>query len=89
GIMKTKSYREISSSPLWQTFLCHPDFARCFTLSEKKVWNCLSGDKKRTRGGKLRFIYVSSPGRPLIREVRVGDVVAEYRRQAGLPRGHM
>ncbi|MEZ0392533.1 MAG: hypothetical protein ACAH59_09970 [Pseudobdellovibrionaceae bacterium] len=42
----------------------------------------LSQDKKRVANGKIRFIFLQSPGKPLIQSVTVSEVLDEVKRQA-------
>ena len=42
----------------------------------------LSQDKKRVGGGKLRFIFLERPGRPIIQSVSLRDIIQEIKRQA-------
>ncbi len=42
----------------------------------------LSQDKKRVSGGKIRFIFLEKPGKPVIRAVTVPQILKEIQRQS-------
>lgn len=72
GILKTRDLLEVpwlKESDSWIRQLKHAE-------------KYLSQDKKRVSGGKIRFIFLERPGKPVIREVTVPQILKEIERQS-------
>lgn len=51
-----------------------------YSLSESKIRHYLIRDKK-IRSGKINFTFVTKPGKVVVKQVLIDDVLREYRRQ--------
>ncbi|MEN0060167.1 MAG: hypothetical protein AAGB31_15115 [Bdellovibrio sp.] len=83
GLMSSSQYEKIMRAPVSQYLL---SAGRDHLLSrQKKDLNefsrLLLSDKKKTKAQTLRFIFLQSPGRCVIQEVTVEEVIKEMVRQ--------
>lgn len=86
GICSEAAYDRIISHPLWPLFLPSALYVKALSLPEAKMKKLLLQDKKRTKGDKVRFIFLKDAGRPFIQEVPVKDLLKEVARQKNLLR---
>lgn len=57
-----------------------PDHRRALSKL-KNTENLLKQDKKMTGNSQIRFIFLKSPGHPVIEKVKIKEIVAEVKRQ--------
>lgn len=86
GECSEAAYGRMISHPLWGLFIPSPLYRECLSISVKKIESLLLQDKKRSGKGRLRFIFLKAPGKPVIREIPVREIIAEVERQKKLLR---
>lgn len=87
GICSEQSYEKMISHPLWGLYVPSDLYRRCLQVPPRQLESLLLQDKKRSGRQTLRFVFLKSIGRPLIRDVKVSALVAEVQRQRRLLRG--
>jgi 3-dehydroquinate synthase len=86
GICSEKAFERMISHPLWPLFFPSELYLKALSLPAAKVRSLLLQDKKRTKGTKVRFIFLKDLGRPVIWEVQVEELLKELKRQKDLLR---
>lgn len=87
GVCAEKDFEKILRHPLWSLYLPSPDYLKAMALPPARVRKQLLRDKKSVGSARLRFIFMKGPGRPVIKDVPVEEIVAEMRRQSTRLRG--
>lgn len=85
-VCSVKDYEKMILHPLWGVFLPSPIYDQCLNIPTARLRSLLNRDKKRTKGPSLRFIFLKSPGQPVIREISVEKILSEVQRQKALLR---
>lgn len=85
-ICTAEAYSRMVDHPLWNLYLPLDRYFEGLLIPESRLRRLLSQDKKRTQKSLLRFVFLKDIGKPVIREVRVEDLLAEVRRQKDLLR---
>lgn len=89
GHMTQKDYLKLMQARFWQKAVQakkHSEWKNLTMmglLSEKaqRFLPYLEQDKKKTTSKKLRFIFLKTPGRPVISEISLSEMLLEVRRQ--------
>lgn len=89
GFMNQKDYLQLMQAKFWRGAVqakqksVWKNLSMLALLSEKpqKFMSYLEQDKKKTSAKKIRFIFLKSPGRPVIAEIPLTDFIPEIARQ--------
>lgn len=82
-ILNKKETDKILSAPI-SSYLLSPVRDSLFSVKPtvlKSFRELLLSDKKKTSSSKLRFVFLKSPGHPIIQEVSVDEILMEILRQ--------
>lgn len=82
-IMSHSDYEKLVSQPIW-AYALSPQRDHLLSSREsvlRRFGKILAQDKKKTQGSSLRFVFLRKPGKFVIREVEVSDVLREICRQ--------
>ena len=90
GIMTEKDYLRLMRAPFWRKAVSAKlqgpwkKLSMLALLSEKPAtfMNYIEQDKKRTSSKALRFVFLKTPGKPIIQEVPLSDFPEEISRQS-------
>lgn len=80
GLLPPRVAQKIMSLDPWESLFNIKTDKKLFSISEKLLSEHLSQDKKNTTKG-LRYIFVKKPGQIVIKNVKIKDVLKEFRRQ--------
>lgn len=81
GLLKQPALHQMLKSKVLQKVLLN-DSVRRHLKKIKNPTKALKSDKKRAGTGRLRFIFIAGPGKPVIQEVSVPEILKEIRRQS-------
>jgi 3-dehydroquinate synthase len=81
GVMSSKNYYEIRLSEMGSYLPDRFDLKKILRRT-KKSKRFLLQDKKISKSGKIRFIFLSAPGVPRIKEIEVTELIREMARQS-------
>lgn len=89
GFMSQKDYLKLMQAPFWKKAVASKqrstwkNLSMMALLSEKpqSFMHYLEQDKKKTSAKKLRFVFLKSPGKPVIAEVPLVEFIPEIARQ--------
>lgn len=82
-IMTTVDYEELMQAPI-SSYLLSPTRDGLFSTKAavlKDFRRLLLSDKKKTTSADVRFVFLKAPGKPVIQEVGVDDILIEMCRQ--------
>lgn len=74
-ILKDRSLLEIS-------FLADKNACQKALRQVRSPAKHLSQDKKRVHSGKVRFVFIQNPGKPIVLPVTIGEILGEIKRQS-------
>lgn len=89
GFMSQKDYLKLMQAKFWKKAVqakqrsVWKNLSMMALLSErpKSFMHYLEQDKKKTSSKKLRFVFLKSPGKPIIAEIPLADFIPEIARQ--------
>lgn len=84
GMLSLKHYQAILEAPA-SRYLLSPTLDKLLLTKKsylQKVEKLLFKDKKRSQASSVRFVFLNSPGKTLINDVQIKDLLLEWVRQA-------